>query len=63
MQRQTGKDMRFDEGKEEDEIGEGLRVEGRFYLCVLFVFRMEETKDVSRQREKLKMKKTVRVKI
>ena len=62
VQRQTGKDMRFDEGKEEEKMKleniSGLK-EG-FYL---FVFRIEETKDVSRQREKLKMKKSVRVKI
>lgn len=65
VQRQTGKDMRFDEGKEEEKMKlentSGLK-EG-FYLFVLFVFRIEETKDVSRQREKLKMKKSVRVKI
>ena len=57
--------MRFDEGKEEEKMKleniSGLK-EG-FYLFVLFVFRIEETKDVSRQREKLKMKKSVRVKI
>lgn len=64
VQRQA-KDMRSDGGKEGEERMRLEKVVGlkECFCLFCFVFRIEETKDVSRQRGRLKMKKTVRLKI
>lgn len=58
--------MRPDGGKEGEErmrFGEGSGIEGRF-LFVCFVFGIEETKNVSKRKGRLKIeKKNMRLKI